>query len=225
MNYTLLRSKRKTIAIHITQSGTVEVRAPYQASDAEIKKLIRDKEKWIRRHINTQLQRNQEKAGFSLNYGDTILLMGKEYPICAKQTKTAGYSGTCFYMPENLQPHEIKHIVIQLYKMLARNILTDKTQKYSRLMSVTPSSVKVNSAKTRWGSCSGKNSINFSWRLILAPEDAIDYVVVHELSHILEHNHSARFWAVVGSILPDYQERQNKLKLLQERLGREDWDI
>ena len=90
-------------------------------------------------------------------------------------------------------------------------------------MNVTPIAVKVNSAKTRWGSCSGRNSINFSWRLIMADDDVIDYVIVHELAHIKEHNHSDRFWAVVASVLPDYKMRQAKLKILQKKLASEDW--
>ena len=90
-------------------------------------------------------------------------------------------------------------------------------------MSVTPSAVRINGAKTRWGSCSGKKSINFSWRLIMASDDVIDYVVVHELAHLLELNHSARFWAVVEKILPDCRERRKQLRELQKRLATEDW--
>lgn len=88
---------------------------------------------------------------------------------------------------------------------------------------MTPSAVKVGSANTRWGSCSGKNSLNFTWKLILASEAAVDYVVVHELCHILQHNHSARFWQEVGRVLPDYKEREKLLRQLQKRLVTEDW--
>jgi hypothetical protein len=91
-------------------------------------------------------------------------------------------------------------------------------------MSVTPIAVKINSAKTRWGSCSNKKSLNFSWRLIMADDDVIDYVVVHELAHLREMNHSPRFWAVVEAVLPDYRERKLKLRALQAKLNREDWE-
>ena len=87
-----------------------------------------------------------------------------------------------------------------------------------------PSAVKINGAKTRWGSCSSKKSINFSWRLIKADDDVIDYVVVHELSHITEMNHSPNFWAIVENILLDYRERKVKLKRLQKRLSMENWE-
>ena len=84
--------------------------------------------------------------------------------------------------------------------------------------------VKINSAKGRWGSCSGKNSLNFSWRTVLASDDAIDYVVVHELAHTIEHNHSSRFWNIVEKTLPDYRRRESEFKALSDRLARENWE-
>jgi len=95
---------------------------------------------------------------------------------------------------------------------------------YAGLMSASPTAVKINGAKTRWGSCSAKKSLNFSWRLVMADDSVIDYVVVHELAHITEMNHSARFWAIVAGVLPDYKERQKQLKALQKRLNAEDWE-
>ena len=89
---------------------------------------------------------------------------------------------------------------------------------------VSPAAVKINEAKGRWGSCSSKKSLNFSWRLMMAGESVIDYVVVHELAHLKEMNHSPRFWAEVGRVLPDYPGRRAKLKELQKLLSVEDWE-
>jgi len=91
-------------------------------------------------------------------------------------------------------------------------------------MNVSPASVKVNGAKSRWGSCSGKNSVNFSYLLITAADGLIDYVITHELAHTKEHNHSGRFWAIVGDALPDYKERRRALRELQKRLASEGWE-
>lgn len=126
--------------------------------------------------------------------------------------------------PPGLPPESIKHAVIRVYKLAAKSILTDKVIEYANRMKVSPAAVKINNAKTRWGSCSGKNSINFSWLLVMADDSAIDYVVVHELAHIMEHNHSPRFWAVVAGILPDYEQRRRELKELQNRISQEDWE-
>jgi predicted metal-dependent hydrolase len=95
---------------------------------------------------------------------------------------------------------------------LAKSIIPDKVEKFARIMNVYPTSIKITGAKTRFGSCSGKNALCFSWRVMCYPEKAIDYVVVHELAHILHHDHSKNFWATVEKYMPDYRDGQNILK-------------
>ena len=97
-------------------------------------------------------------------------------------------------------------------RMLAKMIIPQKVAKFSSVMHVEPSSVKITGAKTRFGSCSGKNGLCFSWRVMLYPEKAVDYVVVHELSHILHHDHSKNFWETVEKYMPDYREAEKLLK-------------
>jgi len=101
--------------------------------------------------------------------------------------------------------------------------IANRVAAYAAQMNVTPAVIKIKNAMKRWGSCSSKKSLNFSWRLIMADDSIIDYVVVHELAHLLEMNHSARFWAVVDGVLPDYPARKLKLKELQKKLANEDW--
>lgn len=94
----------------------------------------------------------------------------------------------------------------------AAEIIPKRVEYYAKEMGVQPIGIKITSAKTRFGSCSGKNSLCFSWRLLLYPPEAVDYVVVHELAHIREKNHSPAFYAVVASVLPDYKAREQLLK-------------
>ena len=94
----------------------------------------------------------------------------------------------------------------------AKELLPDRVAHYAAIMGVTPTSVKITSARTRFGSCSGKNGICFSLYLMQYPEEAIDYVVVHELAHIRHHDHSLAFYAEVAKVLPDYKERMKLLK-------------
>lgn len=223
LSYRLIRSRRKTAAIHITKDAAVEVRAPLKMPKAYIDEFVALKEKWIIAHLARRELLNSEKAAFSLNYGDTATLCGKAYPILAKDTKHAGFDGACFYLPPGLSPDDIRRIVVRIYKTEAKRVIGSRVDEYSERMNVKPSSVRITSAKTRWGSCSGKNGLSFSWRLIMADESVIDYVVAHELAHITEHNHSPRFWAVVEGVLPDYKQRRLKLKALQDSLAREDW--
>lgn len=98
------------------------------------------------------------------------------------------------------------------YRERARRVLTDKTEYYKRLVGVDYGKIRIGDQKTRWGSCSSRGTISYSWRLILMPEEIQDYVVVHELCHRLEMNHSERFWKLVGGILPDYAGRRAWLK-------------
>ena len=96
-------------------------------------------------------------------------------------------------------------------------------QAWEKKMGVRHTGLKVHRMKTRWGSCSAKGGLNFSWRLLCAPPEAMDYVVVHELAHLIEFNHSSRFWAIVEGILPDYKARRQSLKEVQESLLRQGW--
>ncbi|MDR0469916.1 MAG: M48 family metallopeptidase [Peptococcaceae bacterium] len=222
--YTITRSKRKTLAIHITKDATVEVRAPLRMPEQEIHKFLSKKEKWIDEHIDRREKQNEEKSTFNLSYGDTVLLCGQLYPIRSVTGNRVGFDGESVWMPGGLTHEEIKGAVIQVYKAVAKKMLMAKAGEFAARMGVKPAAVKVTSAKTRWGSCSGKNNINFSWRLIMAEADVIDYVVIHELAHIRELNHSPRFWEHVEEALPDYQDRRKKLRKLQESLSTQDWD-
>lgn len=97
-------------------------------------------------------------------------------------------------------------------KITAKNVIPELVRKYGEIIGVTPSAVKINRAQKRFGSCSGKNSLNFSCFLMLYPMEAIEYVVVHELCHIREHNHSARFYKQIERVMPDYRLRERLLK-------------
>ena len=98
------------------------------------------------------------------------------------------------------------------YIKIARDIFTRKVEYYARIMGVSYGRISIREQKTRWGSCSSKGNLNFNWRLILAPEEVLDYVVVHELAHRREMNHSKAFYAIVESVLPDYRRAQKWLK-------------
>ena len=98
------------------------------------------------------------------------------------------------------------------YIEIARDIFTRKTEYYARIMGVSYGRISIREQKTRWGSCSSKGNLNFNWRLILAPEEVLDYVVVHELAHRREMNHSKAFYAIVESVLPDYRTARKWLR-------------
>jgi len=219
--YTLIRSKRKTVSIRITRQAQVEVRAPLKVSKKELDRIVASKQEWIETHLQNAVSSLEAKRDFTLNYGDSVTFRGEEYRITKSESADSGFKDGMLYLPDG----EIKPAVIRAYKAAAKAVFAEKAQAYAKLMRVTPTAIKVTSAKTHWGSCSGSNSINFSWRLVIASDDVIDYVVVHELAHIRQHNHSPQFWAIVRIVIPDYQVQSNKLKELQKKFEQEDWDL
>ena len=111
------------------------------------------------------------------------------------------------HIPEDFSENDVK-----MLKTKAKEIIEPILEYYSREMGVSYERVSINSAKTRFGSCSSKKTLNFSYRLVLYPYEAIEYVCVHELAHLTEMNHSKKFWAIVEKYLPDYKERKKLLK-------------
>ena len=222
-DYTLVRSGRKTVALCV-RDGALEVRAPLATPKREIDRLIASKQKWIADKLAESAERAAKRMEFTLGYGHTVTYRQKEYPIVAVDGNRVGFDDERFYMPPGLSPEQIKYMCVQIYRMIAKRDLTKKALEFARRMNVLPASVKINGAACRWGSCSSRRNINFSWRLIMADEDVIDYVVVHELAHLTEMNHSPRFWGIVEGVFPDYRRRMARLKELQQRLSCENWE-
>ena len=94
----------------------------------------------------------------------------------------------------------------------ARKVFPERVEYYARLMGISYGRITIREQKTRWGSCSGKGNLNFNWKLTLMPAELLDYVVVHELAHRKEMNHSRKFWKIVEQVLPDYRERRRRLR-------------
>lgn len=210
-NYKLIRKKRKSIGIYI-KNAQVEVRAPLKYPEKEIDKFVHEKEDWIIEKLNLQQQRCE------VSYGSFILLLGKEYPIMEHDIKIAEFDGSAFKIPQGLASEEIKNACTTIYRAQAKIIIQQRVNHHADIMQVAPKSVKINAAKTRWGSCSNRGSLNFSWRLIMADHDTIDYVIIHELAHLREMNHSPRFWIIVEKFAPDYKKSKEHLKKLQNAL-------
>ncbi len=162
--YTLIRSKRKTLAIQVDAECNIIVRAPLCLSQKKIDAFLIEKNDWIEKAVVSQ----KENALNKKNYTDG----------------------------------EIASL-----RQKAKEVLPLKVEYFSEIMGVKPSSIKINSAKKRYGSCSQKGSLNFSLYLMDKDERFIDYVVVHELAHIKHLNHSKEFYSFIEDYLPDYKER------------------
>lgn len=219
--YELTRCKRKTLAVRITEQGSVQVRAPWKLPEKYIRQFLDKHRDFILQTVQERQMLWQKKQSFSVTQGDTLLVFGREYPV--RFAEKACFTGDDFEIPHG-DFETVKGEIVREYRRLAKDWIGKRVQEISREIGVEALSVKVNSAKTRWGSCSGKNALNFSWRLIFADQDSIDYIIIHELCHIRHHNHSKAFWQMVGGIVPDYKIFQQRLNQLGQRLQWENWE-
>jgi len=156
------------------------------------------------------------------DFGRRLSYRGKEYLLGGVGDRKAFFDG-CFCVPVNYTTEQIKSACVRIYRDLARKDLTAKVQEYAVKMGMEPPGLKISGAKTALGSCSANGKLSFSWRLVTGDDEVIDYVVASTLAYIIKPNRSSEYWSVVESVLPDYKERQRKLRWLQERLKAEEW--
>ena len=142
--------------------------------------------------------------------------------ISSQDRRTSMFYWSVFQLPKG-NFLAVRPQIIQEYRRIAKQFIPKRVAEISAQIGLYPSAVKINSAKGRWGSCSGKHSLNFSWRLIWASPETVDYVIIHELCHIRHHNHSPDFWSLVASFLPNYRELRENLKQISRRLEEENW--
>ena len=220
MEYRLVRSRRRTIAVIIRPDGSIEVRAPMRASQKSIDRFLHEKEKWIQEKAALMRSRAQERAQFSLAPGESVSFLGKEYRI-ETGGSAAVSDGKIVLRPGG--ESDLRRQIETIFRREAAGYLPARVQIFADRMGGPPDKIKITGARTRWGSCSSRRVICFSWRLMMAPPEAVDYVVVHELAHLRHMDHSASFWQEVAQVLPDYEIRREMLRAVQKRLWKEGW--
>lgn len=206
--YRLVRCSRKSIALIIDSDANLVVRAPHKAKVKDIIKFIQEKERWI---ADKQLQvarARETHHPLVIESGERLLFQGSEYAIQKCDVSTVEIAGEHILIPNNYTTAEMAAWL----KDEAKVVIGEKVAKYAAIMGTKYAAVKISGAKTRWGSCSGKNNLNFTWRLMMSPPSVIDYVVVHELAHIEHKHHGPEFWASVKAVIPDYKVYQAWLK-------------
>lgn len=219
ITYKIIRKRRKTIGIKITDKGEVVITSPFGVSEETIKNIIKKKQKWISDKVELIKQ-----ANFAHNRAfedrKRILFLGKELeleiikvnkPIC--HVKIEDEKVRVFIDSSSIASNDtISSAIINLYRKEAARLFKERTDIYSRILGVGPKRIFIKDQKTLWGSCSSKGNINYNYRIIMAPISIIDYIVVHELCHLIHMNHSKEYWNTVKFVLPDYEKRRKWLK-------------
>jgi predicted metal-dependent hydrolase len=207
----LIRSKRKTLALIVKPDGSLIVRAPLRASEKAIREFIAQHVEWIQKKQAEALA-SRPPATRQYVPGEMFMYLGNAYPleIVKGQRKPLILEGS-FKLAASAQSNA-KLVFERWYRAQAKQILAERVELYASQYDFQYKKVGITSARTRWGSCSADRSLNFSWRLILTPLKAVDYVVVHELVHTVFHDHSRKFWNRVETVMPDYKERRKWLR-------------
>jgi len=211
--YTLIRSDRKTTAIRVLTDGSVEIRAPRRLPKREIERFLEEKRNWIETHRKAMLERYPTDLD-----PRKILYKGVWKGIRPSDDDRLLFDREFFYAPADWEEEKLKSALQEMMKKLAKRELVPLVHGLAAEMGVEPAKVSVTGARTKWGSCSGAKNINLSWRLMAAPADVIEYVIWHELCHMKEMNHSARFWALVEKRVPDWRQRRERLTEVQSWL-------
>jgi predicted metal-dependent hydrolase len=211
--YKIIRTKRKTIALQITDDATLIVKAPFGVSEKAIKNVVIKHKDWIEKKKKDILARDPKFVKKEFVNGEGFLYLGRYYKlsIVDKQNFPLIFNNNSFYLLKDYLPVAEK-IFITWYKKMAYEKISDRVKWYAKKRNFVYNKINITNANQRWGSCSPKKNLNFSWRLIMAPLPVIDYVVVHELVHIEEKNHSKFFWCKVKMLMPDYEKSIDWLK-------------
>ncbi|MDR0932817.1 MAG: M48 family metallopeptidase [Victivallales bacterium] len=206
-------ARRRRIAFTIRpEDGRLVVIVPIGASDAYINRAVANNQDRIDRlrqrfERTTSLRRN-----FSFDENSEFLLLGKPYKLHFTCRVLAFSDG--FYVPYGDEETTKRHLET-LYRRLSAEYFSRKCREIADSFDLKFAKIRIGGASGRWGSCSRNGNLNFSWRLILWPEEVVDYVIAHELAHLLELNHSARFWQQVERICPKYRTYD---RFLRERI-------
>lgn len=220
IHYTLERRQRRTVGLKITQDGLV-IHAPKRIVQSYLESLIVLKADWILKKLEAR-SANQH-VPMQWQDGNQLLLLGNPITLVTKsdiRSRAVEYTPGFLQlaMPNHNEPSAVERKVLQWYKKQALTDFSRRLSLFATKLGVPTPPLFLSNARSRWGSCNSRKEIRLNWRLLQAPPHIINYVVCHELAHLKEMNHSAKFWAVVASIFPDYKAAEKELKAWSPKL-------
>lgn len=228
IHYSIVRSARrkKTIALFIEPAGNVLIRAPMKTSSSRLTRIVKSKAEWIIRKQKAVddvlvLTKKEFVSGESFSYLGRhvrlkVLRSHKVNGPVVKMTRGRMQVVSNASSKNKRSAQETRAALIEWYKKQAVKRIPERVRIYIKKMGLPEPRVIIRDQKKIWGSCSTDSTLRFNWRIIMAPMSLVDYVVVHELSHLKHRNHSKSFWKYLGMSIPDYEKRKERLR----RLGR-----
>jgi len=213
----VVRTERKRSASIRLEGDLVKVSVPKTLSDNRVRALVNKRTTWIKTKLKEQSERPIVKPKEYIS-GESFPYLGKNYRLKVIRGNAVSLKLKSGYLQATVEETDVnaqsttQSLLLNWYLAHAEKRLTEKTQRWADIIGVKPNAVSVKGYKSRWGSCSIQGDISYNWRIILAPHHIIDYVIIHELCHMLEHNHSARFWSHVEQYAPDWRDSRDWLK-------------
>lgn len=219
LDYTLLRSKRRSIGFLIGDDG-LRVTAPKWVTLGEIESAIREKQRWIFTKLNERRERSARRLQPQMQWcdGATLPYMGRDVTLRILATQAAGIRfdealrELTVSLPADASEQQLKDRVQGWLQIEAKRLFSERLPIYADKLGVTFKSFALSSAMTQWGSCTADGRIRLNWRLMHFALPQIDYVIAHELAHLREMNHSTRFWATVQSVFPEFEAAKKALR-------------
>lgn len=204
--------RRKTLGLIVERDKSVVVLAPKGTSESDIDHFVTKRRGWLYEKLNYSPKFKEKPVDTPFISGKAILYLGRNYKLDVVDTviEDIHFSNKFFISRSNVRNGS--RLLNQWYQQTAKEKITPKVEFYAKQLGVAYNAILISDLKFRWGSCTLKGNLNFNWRLIKAPHFVINYVVVHELAHLLELNHSDRFWNIVKVQLPNYKEAKEWLR-------------
>lgn len=199
----LRRMPRRTIGMRITEEGLVEVRAPLHAPMMVIRRFVAGHQEWIER-MRKRIAALPKPAKRSYQEGSVFRIAGVPYVIHLTDGNAVVPAGTRIFFPRKFIRHPKPHME-PFVRMMAKKYLVARTAHFAKIMGVSYKRISIRDTSSRWGSCSSTGTISFAYRLVFAEPSIIDYVIIHELSHITHSHHKETFWKRVEEFYPDYK--------------------
>lgn len=220
--YTVIKSSRKTIGISVSLNHGVKVSAPKRISDKQIAKIVNEKASWILKKLSYLESIKSEVPKHNFTDGEKFLVLGKKYTLKINISLSVNYPSVVLsdnYIIVNLPkditgdlPDLVRKHLVDWYKSYTKEVVSERIKYFSNKMDVMPTNLIIKDLKSIWGSCTPRNTININWRIIMAPLDIVDYLIVHELTHIKIKNHSKEFWQMAESVYPNSKTCSKWLK-------------
>lgn len=206
----IIKSTRKTLSLTIKQDGEIIVHAPNKMKDEQINSFLQNKQAWLIKKLS-QMKQNQDNHSEIIHY-QQVLFLGKTYTIKLADVKSVEFMNDLLLVPRKLEQSKVIPAVINFYKKKAKEILIKRLDYLQSIMKIKSGSVKISNSKGRWGSCNSNGVITLNWRVLMLSPACVDYVIVHELCHLIEMNHSKRFWNLVSTFLPNFENQRATIK-------------